>query len=293
MNDEVTIRRRGWLVFVLILFTIIAWWPGWGVATLQSPDCPNLVLCVAFLDVGQGDAIFIQSPDGHQLLIDGGRDNAVSRRLGELMSFTDRTIDYVLLTHPDSDHIAGLIPVLERYQVDNIIRTQNESDTDVWESMEETMGHEEAKVYFAKRGQIYDLGGGVLLEILFPNIDPTNLESNTASIVARLVYGDTAFMLTGDSPQAIEEYLITLDANSLKSNVLKAGHHGSRTSSAPEFVEVVAPSYVVVSAGADNSYGHPHKEVLDTFNKAGVEVLSTAEEGNVIFVSDGQTVTEL
>lgn len=224
------------------------------------------------------------------MLIDSGSDSAVLGQLSQVMKFDDRQIDYILLTHPDADHISGFVPILERYQVDNVIRTENSSDTVIWKDLQKAISKEDANIYFARRGQRYDLGDGVYLDILFPNIDPTDLESNTSSVVARLTYGQESFMLTGDSPQAIEEYLVELDPESLQSDVLKAGHHGSRTSSAPEFVTAVAPTYAVISASVDNSYGHPHKETLETLQKAGVKILSTAETGNIIFTSDGQTL---
>ena len=143
---------------------------------------------------------------------------------------------------------------------------------------------------FARRGQTFDLGDGVKLMVLFPDTDPTEFESNTASIVTRLVYGDTAFMLTGDSPKSIEEYLVLVEGEHLQSDVLKAGHHGSRTSTSELFLAEVDPDYAVISAGKDNSYGHPHVEVTDALFNYGVETFSTADSGHVVFWSDGKTV---
>ncbi len=116
------------------------------------------------------------------------------------------------------------------------------------------------------------------------------MESNTSSIVARLVYGETAFMLTGDSPKSIEEYLVLVEGEHLKSDVLKVGHHGSRTSTAELFLAEVDPDHAVISAGQDNAYGHPHVEVTDLLFNYGVETYNTAEVGRVVFHSDGQTV---
>lgn len=290
MMDERVIKSRLMLLGVMVVALLVAWWPEITLSPIGLPVCDPTLLCVVFLDVGQGDAIFIQSPSGKQLLIDSGRDSSVLHQLGEVMSFSDRDLDYVLTTHPDADHIGGLAVVLERFDVGQVIRTENESETGVWETAVRKVGEEGAVVHFARRGQRYDLGNNVYLEILFPDIDASKLESNTASIVARLVYGDTAFMLTGDSPKSIEEYLVLVEGDHLQSDVLKAGHHGSRTSTSELFLAEVDPDYAVISAGRDNSYGHPHLEVTDLLFNFGVETLSTAEVGNVVFWSDGVSV---
>ncbi len=251
-------------------------------------------LRVSFLDIGQGDATLIESPTGTRVLIDGGKSSVVLGALEEAMGFFDRSIDMVVATHPDMDHIGGLIDVLERYDVDTILMTENTSDTPAFEAFVARVRAEGAHVIYARRGQIFDLGNGAqgstTLTILFPDHDPTDLESNMSSIVARLVYGESEYMLTGDSPKEIEEYLVSLGTSILTSDVLKAGHHGSRTSSSEVFVSAVHPAYAIISAGKDNSYGHPHKEVIDILNGAGVTILSTIERGAVETVSDGLSI---
>jgi len=290
MMDERVIRSRVMMLGVMVVALLVAWWPDISLETIGSPVCDSKLLCVVFLDVGQGDAIFIQSSSGKQMLIDSGRDNSVLRQLGEVMSFSDRDLDYVLATHPDADHVGGLSAVLDRFNVLQVIRTENESETGVWETAVRKVEVEGSEVYFARRGQRYDLGTNVYVEILFPDIDASQLESNTASIVARVVYGNTAFMLTGDSPKSIEEYLVLIEGENLESDVLKVGHHGSRTSTSELFLAEVDPNYAVISAGVDNSYGHPHVEVTDMLFNFGVETRSTAEEGNIVFWSDGAEV---
>ncbi|MCA9363821.1 MBL fold metallo-hydrolase [Candidatus Kaiserbacteria bacterium] len=257
--------------------------------------CDPGLLCVYFLDVGQGDAIFIETPDGHQMLIDGGPGSDVLRELGAVMSFFDRTIDVVLATHPDQDHVGGLVDVLDRYTVGAVLMTENKSDTPVYNRLTEAVSDEGAAVHYARAGDTLVLGEGVAgevrFEVLYPDRDPTLLESNTSSIVGRLVYGDTEWMLTGDAPQAIEEYLVALFGVTLHSDVLKVGHHGSKTATAETFVSAVAPDYAVISAGKNNRYGHPHQEVLDTLEAAGIEIKNTADEGSIKFSSDGAWVS--
>lgn len=248
------------------------------------------LLTVAFLNVGQGDSIFIESPSGNQVLIDGGVGRGVLRELSSVLKFYDRSIDVVIATHPDADHIGGLVDVLEKYKVDLILEPGVESDTNVYKSLEEKVSGLETsgkmKKILARSGMNIDLGGGAVLEILFPEKDVEGWETNTASIIARLVYGENEFLLTGDSPSAIENYLVYKKYN-LTSDVLKAGHHGSRTSSSDNFVRAVNPEYVVISAGKDNRYGHPHKEVADLFNKLNIKTLRTDTVGRIVFKSDG------
>ncbi len=291
MPDNLVIRKRLVTLGLLLVAAMVAWWPEIPFTGLGPPVCDPTILCVAFLDVGQGDAIFIQSPSGARMLIDAGRDTSVLRELSGVMGFFDRDLDYALITHPDADHISGFPEIFARYDVRQVIRTENVSDTAIWRATERAIAEEGSAVYFARRGQRYDLGGGVTLEILFPDTDPTDMESNTASIVARLTYGDIAFMLTGDAPKAIEEYLVLVEGEHLGSDVLKVGHHGSRTSTSEMFLDEVAPTYAVISAGKDNSYGHPHVEVTDMLFNAGIITLSTAEQGRVIFWSDGLTIS--
>lgn len=285
--DEALVRRRLVILGLLSVGAVLAWWPHFGSVELFTKPCPVEQLCVVFMDVGQGDAIFIESPTGVQMLIDGGRDSQVLRGLSRVAGFFDRQLDYVLITHPDADHVGGLTPVFDRYQIGQVIRTENESDTPMWQSVAAAIEEEGSVVHYTRRGQVYNLGGGVTLRILFPDIDASELESNTASIVAKLSHGDIDFLLTGDAPKSIEEYLVLIEGEYLASEVLKVGHHGSRTSTSELFLSEVRPTYAVISAGRDNSYGHPHVEVTDALFNAGAITTSTAEKGHVIFVSDG------
>lgn len=251
------------------------------------------VLRVVFLDVGQGDAIFIESPSGAQMLIDGGKDQSVLRELSAVMPWWDRSIDVVMATHPDADHVGGLFEVLSRYTVFTALHPGVNHDTPYTESLFEAFAREKnsgMREVLARRGQVISLGDGVRVEILFPDRDVSGVETNTASVVARVVYGDTALMLTGDAPRAIEEYLASLDRDMLSADVLKAGHHGSDTSSSPLFVGSVAPTHVVFSRGCDNSYGHPHPDTRATMERFGIRTYDTCTEGRVVFESDGTQI---
>lgn len=264
-------------LFFLFLLTILLSFILWKES--------NKKLVVSFLDIGQGDSILIESPSGVQVLIDAGPGKSVLRELGSVMTFYDKSIDVVVATHPDADHIGGIPDVLENYKVDLFMEPGVESNTDLYKTMEELVSKKGINKIEARRGMILDLGAGAMLEILFPIFDPSDLLTNTASIVARLTYGESEFLLTGDSPSSIENYLITL--GDMESDVLKVGHHGSKTSTSPDFVEIVSPQYAVISVGKDNRYGHPTQEVLETLEKENIKIFRTDLDGRIIFESDG------
>ncbi len=276
---------------LLIAVATVYAWPyfatgeGWWVAERPA------LLTVAFLDIGQGDAIFVETPDGVQLLIDGGPDSSILRELPKVMPPLDRSIDAILATHPDKDHIGGLVDVLERYDVSLIIRTENRNDTAVSRRFDAAAEAEpNAVIHYARAGQVISLGASTTLHIYSPASDPTTWESNTASIVKKLSFGEIDFMLTGDAPLSIENYLVDTYGTLLASEVLKLGHHGSRTSTADRFLDMIAPLYGVVSAGRNNRYGHPHDSVVGKFTSRSIPLLSTAESGTIIFKTDGVRV---
>ncbi len=264
---------------------------------------------VTFFDVGQGDSIFIESSQGHQILIDGGPDDQVLNKLAEEMPFWDRTIDLVVLTHPEHDHFAGLLEVFKRYEVENILWTGIVRDTAEYKEwvklIEKERVEDGAKIHIAHVGQeIYGVSGGqssaerrTVLRILYPSesLEGEKIEnSNNTSIVARLVFGETSFLFTGDAYKSVERELLNQVKQQpgveLDSDVLKVGHHGSKTSSCKEFIEVVSPEIAVIQCGRDNFYGHPNSETLE--NLGGVKIFRTDLDGDIKIVSDGSKITE-
>lgn len=254
-------------------------------------------LTVSFLDVGQGDALYIEAPNGNQVLIDGGRGRQTLRALGRVMPFWDRSLDLVIATHPDQDHTGGLPDVLSRMRIDGVVTTENTSTTGAYEAFENEIQKERATRVLARAGERIVLDEGVVLEILSPDRDVTGWETNTASIVAKLSYGTKSFLFTGDAPQEIEKYIVgknvhtELGSSKMNSTVLKLGHHGSRTSTSRMFLSVVNPSYAIISAGKENSYGHPHKEVTELLDEFNIPYLNTADVGTITFVTDGEDMS--
>ena len=245
---------------------------------------------VAFLDVGQGDAIFVTAPGGGQMLVDGGPNNSVLRELGKVMPFYDRSLDVVVATHADQDHIGGLVEVLKRFEVDLLVRSNTTSTSAVYLELENLIKEKNIKEEIITRPEILTLGLGVEFYILCPKHTTAGWETNDASIVWKLVYGSTSFLLTGDSPLAVEKYLVTKYGKILDSDVLKVGHHGSKNSSSELFVTAVSPEYSVISVGADNRYGHPSPEALKILTDFGSQILQTMDLGTIVFKSDGQNL---
>ncbi len=278
-------RQRLLTLGVLLLLAVVSWLP----SSAQS-DASCQCLEVSFLDIGQGDAVLIQTPDGFEMLVDGGPNAAVLRELAKRRSFFDKEIDVVVSTHPDLDHIGGLVDVLKRYQVGTIVMTTNEGESGAATAFTESVPQEGAEVVFADAGQTISLGKEVVVQIFAPTGDESKLESNTASIVLRVVYGNTSFMLTGDAPQEIEDYLVRTYGTQLDSDVLKLGHHGSKTSTSDLWLDTVTPTYAVVSAGLDNRYGHPNQDVMQRVFKRNIQTSHTGTDGTVTFQSDGQSV---
>ncbi len=244
---------------------------------------------VAFIDVGQGDSIFIQAPNGVQMLVDGGRGAKVLGELSRLMPFGDKTIDVVIGTHPDADHIGGLVNVLENYEVENFVESGARSNSKVFQNLENKINEEKSKRILGRADMriILDRDRNIYFEILYPNQNVQTWETNDASIIGKLVYGKSSVMLSGDSPISKELYLVNNKRADLDVDILKLGHHGSRTSSSQQFLQATSPDFVVISAGLNNQYGHPHKEVLDRLNFSSIPYLETSKDGTIIFTTDG------
>ncbi len=255
---------------------------------LAAVSLPDGRLHVAFLDVGQGDAIFITTPGGHQVLIDGGPSATTTLwEMGRHMPFWDRSLDVVVNTHPDADHLTGLPEVLRRYQVSQIILPDVGSDTSLYAAWEEALAEEGAALVTAQAGARLSLGDGVWAEVLHPGAVPAGDNPNDHSVVLRVELGHISFLLPGDIEAEVERNLV-MDSAALGATVLKASHHGSGTSSCEPFLTAVDPQVAVISVGADNRFGHPAPEVLTRYDEHSIPVLRTDEVGCIEFITDGE-----
>lgn len=275
-------RRKVVFFSLIILFSIVL---GIFVELYKNDN----FLKVYFLDVGQGDSIFIEAPNGFQILVDAGGDRKVLEELNSIVNVFDRHINVLLLTNPDKDHMGGFVPILKRFDIDMFVEPGTKNDTETFFALKESVERENIKPIIANRGMkiVLDREKEIFLEILFPDRDVSQVSRNEGSIVAKLTFGNTSLLLQGDAPSSIEKYLIDLDSKKLDSDILKVGHHGSKTSTSDEYLKVVTPVYAVISSGKENTYGHPHKEVLKTLEENEVNILRTDTDGKIKFISDG------
>lgn len=252
-------------------------------ASVAWRSLPDGRLHVYFLDVGQGDAIFVRTPSGRQVLIDGGpRPSLLLSRLGRRMPFWDRSLDLVVLTHPDVDHVTGLVEVLERYDVDVVVFREMGCRSPICERWDQLLERGEMAVYQAEAGLDITLDHGVLLEVLYPGVDLLARDAfNDNSIVVRLSFGEASFLLTGDIGVQSEERLLAGE-KSLDSTVLKVAHHGACAASTTRFLAAVRPEVAVISVGEENDFGHPCDEVLERL----AAVVASSPRGSAIYRTD-------
>jgi beta-lactamase superfamily II metal-dependent hydrolase len=237
------------------------------------------ILTVSFLNVGQGDAIFIEAPSGRQILIDGGPDNSVIRQLGQMMPFYDRSIDMIIATAQVPSKVGGLTSVLSRYSVAAIVRSAAVSGAPQVQAFAGAVSSAQqngTRLLIVQRGQMIDLGGGSYIEIFFPDRDASQMAPSDACLVLKLVFGSTSFLFSCGSP-TIENYLATLDGAKLKSEVLFATGNDTEL-----FVGFASPQFAVVPCGAS--------AMSTVFSTLDVQTFDTCQD-DLTFVSDGQAVT--
>lgn len=268
---------RVWLVCLLALGLV---------AFLAFRELPDDKLHVWFLDIGQGDATLINTPENHQILIDGGDGELILEKLGEVMPFFDRSLDLVVLTHPHLDHLGGLVEVFNKYEVENVLLTGVNNRSGAYnEFLEKLIGK---KTNFLIAEHLKDLNfGTVYFDVLYP-FDQLLLEDfdnlNNSSIVMKLIYKDTEILFTGDIELETENFILENHVN-LEADVLKVAHHGSHTSSSLDFLVAVRPEIAVIEVGEGNSYGHPDEKTLQNLSAVDVkEVYRTDKDGTIELV---------
>ncbi|MDD3006522.1 MAG: ComEC/Rec2 family competence protein [Candidatus Pacebacteria bacterium] len=273
------------LLVILILFVIIfLYFANDYVGKVKGvSEQQDDVAKIIFLDVGQGDAILIQE-GWTQILIDGGNGQDIMNRLGEFMPMGDRKIEFMVATHPDEDHMGGLIKVLSLYEVGEILESGIDCDKDLCEKWEELIAADNIPVVDAKLGQEINFGEDVDITVLYPFMEIAGEEfknTNDASLVLKAVVEDRSYLLTGDTESKAEKELVASNLD-LSADVLKVSHHGSKNATSAEFLLAVSPKQAVISVG-ENSYGHPTEEVLTRLRNMNIEIFRTDEVGSVRF----------
>ncbi len=277
--------NRRFVVAILgfALATVATWW-------YWQPQNAN-ELTVVMLNIGQGDAIYMRTPNGMDILIDGGPDRSILYELGAAMPAFDRQIELVIATHPDSDHIAGLMEATDRYGIAQLITNGRGKDTHVAQQFFEWIEEWHIPHMSVHRGDRLDIEPGIWIEFLHPTTE-THEDTNDDSIVAILHHGEVDLLFTGDAASVIEEELITAySTEALDVEMLKVGHHGSKFSTSSEWLRITTPDIALISAGKQNAYHHPHPSVQYRLRAAGAEILRTDQHGRVTCQSDGKTVT--
>jgi competence protein ComEC len=245
-------------------------------------------VAVHFIDIGQGDAELIMLPGGKTLLIDAGDNGQETRLLSYLQNAGVSRIDYLVGTHPHADHIGGMREVVDRFPVGRIFMPRVSHTSKTYIDLLKAIDAKGLSIETARQGKLLFDENGVRAEFLAPNSDAYQ-DLNNYSAVLRLDYRDVSFLFTGDAEALSENEMLAAGGN-LQADILKAGHHGSSTSTSQKFLKAVSPSCAVISCGKGNSYGHPHAETLKKLEKSGVQVFRTDEMGTIIMETDGKNI---
>ncbi|PIR53306.1 hypothetical protein COU76_01920 [Candidatus Peregrinibacteria bacterium CG10_big_fil_rev_8_21_14_0_10_49_10] len=245
---------------------------------------PDGGLHAYFLDIGQGDATLLVTPSGKQILVDGGPDMKTLEHLGKFMPFFDRTIELMVLTHPNVDHFQSFAEVLRRYNVERFLLAGSDYSSSAYEELLQEIEKEGAGVILSNPEEDIVMGDGVVLDVIWPGVeDLGEPDSNDESVTVRVLYGAHSILLPGDIEEPAETAILHSTEN-LKSAVLKIPHHGSRSSSSTGFILAIQPSLGIISAGKNNNFGHPHAEIVERYEKMGIPLRSTVKEGTISLV---------
>ncbi len=244
---------------------------------------------VHFIDVGQGDSIFLTQGE-HHMLIDAGENDCGTKVQAYLQANNVSTLDYVVGTHPDSDHIGGMDVILYKFQCENVLMPDFSKDTKTYEDVITTASQKGYTITNPVAGENFYLGDAAVTVLAPAKGADYGDDANNYSIALKVTYKDTSFVFTGDCEEEAEEDIVAAGMD-LQADVMKAGHHGSNTSNTIELLQAVAPKSVVISCGEDNEYGHPRAEVLNNLRAMGIQVYRTDEQGTIVAVSDGKDIT--
>ncbi|OPX85767.1 ComEC/Rec2 family competence protein [Pelotomaculum sp. PtaB.Bin117] len=245
-------------------------------------------LKVHFLDVGQGDSILVQFPDGKNMLVDAGANESAPTIINYLNSNGIKRLDYLVGTHPHEDHIGSLDAVINHFEIGEVLMPKATTNTKTFRDVLAAIKNKRLRATTAKAGVSVISDGNLSVDILGPCGD-TYESLNNYSAVIKIKYGDVAFLLTGDAEALSEQEILAAGAD-VRAQVLKVGHHGSESSTSAEFLKAVNSEYAVISVGAGNDYHHPHQVILNKLRKAVIKVLRTDQIGTIVFSTDGRNI---
>lgn len=277
-------RKFTWIVIIVLLCAVIV-----GVRELRR--MPDGRMHVFFFDVGQGDGALVVSPSGKQIVVDGGPNLSLLQQVGSAMPLWDRRIDLLILSHPHLDHLESFPELLRRYRIDAVLISGVHAPSSRYRELLELITEEKATVHIADPSTDIDMGDGLILDVVWPPPIYVGKEFegdlNDTSVVVRMIYGADSVLFTGDAELHEEGEILSSGAD-IDADILKAGHHGSRTSSSTGFLLEVTPDFAIISAGRDNSYGHPHPEILRRFDLLDIPVHVTSQSGSLELIFDGK-----
>lgn len=244
---------------------------------------------VTFLDVGQGDCTIVQT-EGHNMLIDAGNNDQGESVVAYLLKNGIDTLDYLILTHPDADHIGGADDVLENIDVQMVLMPDVANDTITYLEVIDDIKEFNIQIVYPRVGEIFTLGDAEFT-VLCPDeelVDQSDL--NSSSVGIKLNHGINSFVMCGDAEEQSEETMAKHFGSELECDVLKCGHHGSSTATSDEFLKATDPTWAVISCGVDNQYGHPHWETIEKLENDDVQIYRTDQMGTIIAISDGENI---
>lgn len=275
-----------WAICIFFIIVIVIW----GIIS----SLPDGLLHVKFIDVGQGDAILVTTPEGSNILIDGGPSpQSLCLALGKELPFWERKLDLVIATQPHSDHISGLVEIIKRYDINKVMDNGISYDSEIYREWTRTIHDLDIGHLIARPNNKIELDNGIMLEILNPTLEAlfenSSSDVDNNGIVLKLSWKEISFLLTADI-RTEAEYKLIRDRHNLSSSVLKIAHHGSDTSTSTNFINAVNPSAAVVSVGEDNTYGHPSESVINRINSVNPshQLFRTDMDGSVEFITDGE-----
>lgn len=280
---------------ISVLVLISYWWVTYVFPEITREGGGEEVK-VYVLDVGQGDAVLIETPNKKRMLVDAGKGLKILNGIHEYIPSHIRTLEMAVLTHPDADHIGGFPYIFERYDIETVLHSFVTKDTTIYRNTMAAVEREGAEVFSIDAPYRFTFDGIEVL-VLWP-IGQEVRDANAASITLLLRYGETDLLLTGDAPTAVEEKLLELFSEELQDiEILKAGHHGSKTATSEKLLRAITPDIIIYSAGKNNSYGHPHKQVYDRVERYEKESGKTVKEfetkdGTILLCLTKKKVTE-